>query len=264
MHGYLLHHVVAEGRDLARDGDGAAGEAQAQPAVGGLAAGVHLALRRHCGVRTGAREPERQRVRTGAREPERQRVRTGAREPERQNEGPRARASESQNEGPIARASESQNEGPRARASESQNEGPRARASESQNEGPRARASESQNEGPPPSLWSQNEGLRARASESQNGGPESQSVRESRSRGERDCVRAPEGHVSFRKVYYYYFGNYYCRYPVSGSLDWGNRSPAKRLFDPPATCTTLRAERVSEKEGTLICRGTGAEFDMEK
>lgn len=36
-------------------------------------------------------------------------------------------------------------------------------------------------------------------------------------------------------------------------------SPAKRLFEPPATWTTLRAERVSEKEGTLICDDKQAE-----
>lgn len=48
VHGHLLHHVVAEGGDLAGDGDGAAGQAQAQPAVGGLSAGVDLPLHRHC------------------------------------------------------------------------------------------------------------------------------------------------------------------------------------------------------------------------
>lgn len=33
-------------------------------------------------------------------------------------------------------------------------------------------------------------------------------------------------------------------------------SPAKRLLEPPATCTTLSADRVSEKDGTLICEQT--------
>lgn len=49
MHGHLLDHVAAERRDLPGDGHGAAGHAQPQPAVGGLAAGVHLALHGHCG-----------------------------------------------------------------------------------------------------------------------------------------------------------------------------------------------------------------------
>ena len=52
VHRHLLHHVVAEGGDLPRDGHRAAGQAQAQPAVGGLAAGVHLALHRHWGGST--------------------------------------------------------------------------------------------------------------------------------------------------------------------------------------------------------------------
>lgn len=34
-----------------------------------------------------------------------------------------------------------------------------------------------------------------------------------------------------------------------------SRAPAKRLLEPPATWTTLSAERVSEKDGTLICEG---------
>lgn len=52
VHGHLLHHVVAERGDLAGDGDGPAGEAQAQPAVGGLPARVNLPLHRHWATTT--------------------------------------------------------------------------------------------------------------------------------------------------------------------------------------------------------------------
>ena len=52
VHRHLLHHVVAEGGDLPRDGHRAAGQAQAQPAIGGFTAGVHLTLHRHWGAST--------------------------------------------------------------------------------------------------------------------------------------------------------------------------------------------------------------------
>lgn len=47
VHGHLLHHVVAEGSDLAGNGDGPTRQAQAEPAIGGLSAGVDLPLHRH-------------------------------------------------------------------------------------------------------------------------------------------------------------------------------------------------------------------------
>lgn len=52
VHGHLLHHIVAEGSDLARDWDGPTGQAQSKPAVGGLSAGVDFPLHRNCMVGT--------------------------------------------------------------------------------------------------------------------------------------------------------------------------------------------------------------------
>lgn len=48
VHSDLLHHVVAECSDLARDWDRSTRQAQAQPAVGGLSTGVDLPLDGHC------------------------------------------------------------------------------------------------------------------------------------------------------------------------------------------------------------------------
>lgn len=48
MHSNLLHHIVTECSNLTGDWDGPAGEAQAQPAVGGLSTGVDLSLHCHC------------------------------------------------------------------------------------------------------------------------------------------------------------------------------------------------------------------------
>lgn len=48
MNCHLLHYVITQGTDLTRDLDGPTGEAQAQPAVGGLTTCIDLSLHSHC------------------------------------------------------------------------------------------------------------------------------------------------------------------------------------------------------------------------